>query len=173
MVKRFTNDDERACSERTNQFLRRTLRLLARIVDIKLYKFDKGNGFAILEAEDYLWKLDKIIEDGSKFIDVKLQNDAIHPIIQKENSIPYYVKKHLKKIHGYAALIPSGSKPGKLYGLAKVHKNNTPLRALVSRRVARIWKRGGVYFETVRSVQTTLTPIFIDLESVSDGLSES
>ena len=43
----------------------------------------------------------------------------------------------------------------------------------IARRVARIWKRGGGgYFETVRSVQTTLTRIFIDLESVSDGLSE-
>ena len=41
-----------------------------------------------------------------------------------------------------------------------------------SRRVARIWKRGG-YFERVRSVQTTLTRIFIDLESVADGLSEN
>ena len=33
-------------------------------------------------------------------------------------------------------------------------------------------KRGG-YFERVRSVQTTLTRIFIDLESVLDGLSET
>ena len=30
---------------------------------------------------------------------------------------------------------------------------------------------GGGYFERVRSVQTTLTRIFIDLESVSDGMS--
>ena len=35
-----------------------------------------------------------------------------------------------------------------------------------TRRVARIWKRGG-YFERVRKVQTTLTRIFIVLESVS------
>ena len=41
-----------------------------------------------------------------------------------------------------------------------------------SRRVARIWKRGG-YFERVRKVQTTLTRIFIVLESVSHGLSEN
>ena len=33
-------------------------------------------------------------------------------------------------------------------------------------------EKGGGYFETVRSVQTTLTRILIDLESVSDGLSE-
>ena len=33
-------------------------------------------------------------------------------------------------------------------------------------------EKGGGYFERVRFVQTTLTRIFIDLESVSDGLSE-
>ena len=43
---------------------------------------------------------------------------------------------------------------------------------IIYRRVARIWKRGG-YFERVRSVQTTLTRIFIVLESVTDGLSEN
>ena len=35
-----------------------------------------------------------------------------------------------------------------------------------------IWKRGG-FFERVRKVQTTLTRIFIVLESVSHGLSEN
>ena len=39
------------------------------------------------------------------------------------------------------------------------------------RRVARIWKRGG-FFERVRKVQTTLTRIFIVLESVSHGFSK-
>ena len=131
-MKRFTNDAERACSERANQSLHRTLRSLARNADIKLCKFDKGNGFAILEGEDYFLKLDRIIEDGSKFIEVKLQGDAIHPIIQKENSIAYYFKRYWRKVDGYTTLIPSGSKPGKLYGLAKVHKDNTPLRPIVS-----------------------------------------
>ena len=41
-----------------------------------------------------------------------------------------------------------------------------------TRRVARIWKRGG-YFERVRKVQTTLTRIFIFLGSGSHGLSEN
>ena len=132
LVKRFTNDAERACSERANQSLHRTLRSLARNADIKRSKFDKGNGFAILEAEDYFLKLDRLIEDGSKFIEVKLQDDTIHPIIQKENSIAYYVKRYLRKDDDYTSLIPSGSKPGKLYGLAKVHKDNTPLRPVVS-----------------------------------------
>ena len=34
-------------------------------------------------------------------------------------------------------------------------------------------KGGGGYFERVRGVQTTLTRFFINLESVSDGLSET
>ena len=58
---------------------------------------------------------------------------------------------------------------GKLSGSSL---KTVPRRLLPARRVARIWKRGG-YFERVRSVQTTLTRIFIDLESISDGLSET
>ena len=43
----------------------------------------------------------------------------------------------------------------------------------VTRRVARIWKRGGGgFFERVKKVQRTSTRIFIILESVSHGLSE-
>ena len=41
-------------------------------------------------------------------------------------------QKYLKKVDGYGALIPSGSKHGKLYGLVKVHNNDTPLRPVVS-----------------------------------------
>ena len=47
-----------------------------------------------------------------------------------------------------------------------------PLYYLRIRRVARIWKREG-YFERVKKVQTTLTRIFIVLESVSHDLSEN
>ena len=32
----------------------------------------------------------------------------------------------------YNKLIPVGSKPGKLYGLCKVHKSNHPMRPVVS-----------------------------------------
>ena len=58
--------------------------------------------------------------------------------------------------------------------ISSVLSDELDIKARVrSRRVARIWKRGGGYFERVRSVQTTLTRILIDLESVSDGLSET
>ena len=56
----------------------------------------------------------------------------IHSIIQKENSIAYCVKRFLTVIDGYATIILSGSKSGKLYGLTKAQKVNAPLRPVVS-----------------------------------------
>ena len=60
-----------------------------------------------------------------------------------------------------------------LYKFVRIICNMATSLHVMTRRVARIWKRGGGYFERVRSVQTTLTGIFIDLEAVSDGLSEN
>jgi len=54
--------------------------------------------------------------------------------LSKENSVTYYVKKYLNKINSeqLSKLTPSGSTPGKLYGMVKVHKTNFPLRPVVS-----------------------------------------
>ena len=57
-------------------------------------------------------------------------------------------------------VLDSTSAPGPPSGYAYVQARSQDL------------EKGGGYFETVRSVQTTLTRIFIDHESVSDGLSE-
>ena len=99
-------------------------------LSIKICKFDKGKGTAILDKKDYFLKLDDIIEDKSKFC--KIENKSkIHPIVRKEKSISYYIKKYLENYDSKItnSLISSGSQPGKLYGLAKVHKNKYPLRA--------------------------------------------
>ena len=84
-----------------------------------------------MESEDYYTKLDKIVNDKTKFVEIRQETD-IHPIIQKENSISYYVKKYLNKVNDLKKLIPVGSKPGKLYGMAKVHLDQVPLRPVVS-----------------------------------------
>ena len=48
---------------------------------ILICKFDKGNGMAVLDSSDYHAKLQKIIQDKSKFVEVKQDTD-IHAIIQ-------------------------------------------------------------------------------------------
>ena len=55
-----------------------------------------------------------------------------YPIIQKEKSISYYIRKYFKKVTNYQELIPSRFHPGKLHGIAIVHKVNVPLRPVVS-----------------------------------------
>ena len=69
--------------------------------------------------------------DKTKFVEIRQDTD-IHPIIQKENSISYYVKKHFNKVNDFEKLILVGSKPRKLYGMAKVHKGQVSLRTVVS-----------------------------------------
>ena len=134
IFRKFITDSSRVCSTQTNKPLHQTLENLAKDTTIKICKFDKGNGVAILDTNDYNAKLDAIIGDKSKFKEV-LCNSNKHLLIAKEDSIAHYVRKYLKKHYNsrmIANLIPSGSSPGKLYGTVKVHKPNFPLRPVVS-----------------------------------------
>ena len=63
---------------------------------------------------------------------LQLIKNSFLSVIQKESSIAYYIRRYLKNIKGYTKVIPSGSKPGKLYGMAKVHKSDVPLRPVIS-----------------------------------------
>ena len=110
-MKKFTKDSQRACSTRINQSLHHTLCKLSRDSTIKVSRFDKwGNGVAVLNSEDYYEKLEKIVNDQSKFTEIKIDSNK-HPLIAKENSLAYYIRKYLKSVEN---LIPSGSNPGKL-----------------------------------------------------------
>ena len=135
MFQKFALNAEHQCASKRNQFLHRTLQSLSNNTDIKVCKLDKGRrGVAILNSDDDYAKLDNILADKSKFMKINIEQE-IHLIIAKENSISYYhVRKYLK---GYdneviRSLISSGSNPGKLYGLIKVHKDGNPARPVVS-----------------------------------------
>ena len=97
-------------------------------------KFDKGKGVAVLNSEDYYARLHVIVKDTSKFVEINTENQSNHPIIAKERSITYYIRKYLKEFGEETVknLIPSGSTPGKLYGLIKIHKEDNPARLVVS-----------------------------------------
>jgi hypothetical protein len=61
----------------------------------------------------------------------------MHPLLAKEKSVVYYINKYITDENGFSdqtrkSLIPCGSFPGKLYGLCKIHKDNYPLRPVVS-----------------------------------------
>ena len=94
-LKRFSTNSKRICSSHRNRALHKTLKNLSNDNAIKICKFDKDKGIAILDSSDYYSKLDSIVCDQSKFIQIN-QNTKVHPIISKEKSVTYYIRKYLK-----------------------------------------------------------------------------
>ena len=139
---RFIHEAERVCNTKRNRALHRTLRQLANNGDIKICKMDKGVGVVILDTLDYYQKLDLIIKDDDRFelLDYNINTTNIHecdlaPWISKENSIARYCRNYIRPLiddNTYFRAYPTGSQPGKLYGMAKNHKQNCPMRPVLS-----------------------------------------
>ena len=63
------------------------------------------------------------------------QKATDHPVVKKYERVKRYIKTYLTEEHFYKQMISKmnpGTAPGKLYGLAKVHKDNYPLRLVCS-----------------------------------------
>ena len=71
----FSRQSEVICSSKKNKLQHNTLKKLALDKKIKVCKFDKGNGVVILDSENYFEKLDKIILDKTKFVEVKMDSE--------------------------------------------------------------------------------------------------
>ena len=120
----FLNSATQFCRQKYNVHLHNTLHTLSNGDSIKICTFDKSNGIQILNSTDYFDKLDKLIVDKSKFCEILVDDNKVHPIISRENSIVKFLNKNLKhylSANGFSSILPSGSQPGKVYGLAKVH----------------------------------------------------
>ena len=135
MVKSYVSQCNGLCSNKQNQSLHNTLRALGMNKLIKVCKYDKGNGVVVLNCIDYFDKLDIIILDQSKFEEIKWTEKEVHPIIVNENKIKGYLYRSVQgKVDDtiYKNITPSGSQPGKAYGLCKVHKVGNPMRPVIS-----------------------------------------
>ena len=98
--------------------------------DIIIRKADKSNIYVIMNYSDYKQKLDDIISDKSKFIQLKKDpteslKKKLNNIIKCENAAQSNIK--MKVLEG-------NYKPGYLYGNAKIHKDqaNPKLRPIIS-----------------------------------------
>ena len=135
MCKSFLSQANGLCSNKQNQLLHKTIRSLNRNKNIKICRYDKGNGVVILNSADYYNKLDTIILDKDKFEEITVDVTKQHPVVSNEVSIKGYLARNVKKCvedSVYRKIVPSGSQPGKLYGLCKVHKANHPMRPVIS-----------------------------------------
>ena len=127
---------------RNQKFFHITLKKIIQYRAIAVCKKDKDVGKVILNREEYYKKLSSIVDDSEKF---KVQDYDIYgskvkvwysaPWIKQEKMVIYYCNKYIKKKVSeaeYNCKNPTGSQPGKLYGMAKDRKPNCPLRPVLS-----------------------------------------
>ena len=79
--------------------------------------------------------MDIIVNDITKFERVDIGNRKKHPCEKRQDIVKNAVKKFLKQHvsdQQLDKLTPRGCGPGKLYGMCKVHKNDNPMRPVVS-----------------------------------------
>ena len=98
--------------------------------------FDEGIGVCLLTVDTYNNKLKDVI-NLSQFEKVlpKRKNEK-HPLLKEEERL-VDILENLRDTNQisetlFDKLKPMGSKPPRLYGLAKAHKENTPLRSVLS-----------------------------------------
>ena len=104
--------------------------------DLVAVPFDKGVGICLMKQETYKQKLDEILQLPQFEKVVKSRKNAKHPVLKEEERITNVLQTLLKddKIDQslFFKMKPKGSQPARLYGLAKVHKNNIPTRPVLS-----------------------------------------
>ena len=111
------------------------LKYLSKDKDTIICKPDKGRGIVMLNKCDYIEKMQGILNDSSKFIEIK----DVTPLIStlraegRLNAAVNKLKNNSVIDPALASkLTTSGSCPGVMYGLPKVHKPGVPMRPILS-----------------------------------------
>ena len=135
LMNTYISSSFNACNTFSNKSIHKTVRNLKKNANMKICRFDKGNGTQVMNSKEYHAKLDDIALND-KFVEVEVHNDICsHPVIKTERAIQYYLGRYIKS-HAtpdvYRAMYPIGSSPGAIYGMAKVHKQGIPLRPVIS-----------------------------------------
>ena len=88
-----------------------------------------------VNKSNYISKMEEILSDYTKFKEIK-HNDNLKLTLQQEDKVNRLVrtltKDNLFSEATASQLKISGSSPGIMYGLPKIHKNNIPLRPILS-----------------------------------------
>lgn len=116
--------------------LHRTLLSLSKNKNIKICPYDKGNGIVIIDSNSYVAKVNKLLNDTSKFKKLEIPTSTKkHPVCLDEGKLQRFLNKQVRDkipVNIFRKIQPSGSQVAKLYGTVKVHKENFPVRPIVS-----------------------------------------
>ena len=98
--------------------------------------FDKGVGICLMSIESYNQKLGEILKLPQFEKMTKQRTNAKEFVLKEEEDIVKCLKELLNEEQisqkAFDMLKPVGSKPPRLYGLAKVHKKDIPVRPVLS-----------------------------------------
>ena len=111
------------------------LKELSHDKSIYISKPDKGNSIVVLNKQDYIAKVNRILSDKTKFqvIDNVEEQKLIMKLEDKLNHVLRGYKKDGRiTADFYNSCFASGTNLGVLYGLPKVHKTNCPIRPILS-----------------------------------------
>ena len=117
--------------ENISQVEQRAFLELIEMDNIIIQKADKGNVIVIVEKTAYVAKMESILSDESKFKKVTFcqkrhKNNELDYLLEQQEEIIDFLKELVDcgviSDSVFNQLKPTGSQPGVLYGLCKVHK---------------------------------------------------
>ena len=124
---------------------------------------DKGKGIVVLNKSDYIAKTKEILDDTSKF--KKLNGDWFKIILKLEDKLNRLLRGIRNKLPEscFDFLFASGSLPGVLYGLPKIHKQNCPIRPILA-------ATGTFNYNCAKFLVPILTPLTINDFTVKNSI---
>ena len=116
--------------------------------DIHVTKADKSNSIVILDKDDYISRMSTLLEDNVTY--KKLNKNPLSDVIKNFNKAIKTILKDHKEILN-KVLVNSPSLPY-LYGLVKTHKENNPMRPIIS-------STGSITYNLSRYITKLLSPL--------------
>ncbi|XP_037802010.1 uncharacterized protein LOC119596757 [Penaeus monodon] len=126
--KKFSRQVKQTCD---SEAILSPLKTLKNDKTILITKPDKGRGVVILNSCDYKQKILNILSDHTKFKRITTEVSTHLLYLEVKLKLLRIIKTSVNE-STYNFLMTSGSIPGLLYGLPKVHKPNIPLRLIIS-----------------------------------------
>lgn len=116
---------------KTNRQLIETHKFLKSNPELLVMRADKGNITVIMEKKDYISKMNCLLQDQTTYTNIKkpttekIKRDLNVMVTQwyENKKIDEHTMKKLKNLHGNEQ---------RMYGLPKVHKQDVPVRPIVS-----------------------------------------
>ena len=102
---------------------------------ILITKPDKGSGVVISNKSDYIRKMGSVLEDKTKFLNmggVHLHENTAKNSQKLQKRLFDLANQNILARDVYDRLRPSGSQRPRMYGLPKTHKEDIPLRPILS-----------------------------------------